>query len=131
MSVQASYAGEVEYNNTKGILLKLAFTLFYGANGVGDLLNLAPYESEQNPTGIKDPLLAYNTIIGEPPNNIGLFNENLGGWYIQLAPNAAPTLANLGVRVFAPGGAELNTNQAYPAAMLNGSATLQVFLPLQ
>ena len=131
MSVQASYAGEVEYNNTKGILLKLAFTLFYGINGVGDLLNLAPYESEQNPTGIKDPLLAYNTIIGAPPKNIGLFNEDLGGGYIQLTPNANPTLANLGVRVFAPGGAELNTNQVYPAAVLNGSAVLEVFLPLQ
>jgi|WetSurMetagenome_2_1015567.scaffolds.fasta_scaffold112313_2 hypothetical protein len=129
--IQASYAGEVEYNNTKGILLKLAFTKFYGVNGVGDLLNLAPYESEQNPNGILDPKLAYNTIIGEPPEKIGVFNEDLGGYYIQLTPNANPTLVNLGVRVFAPGGAELNTNQAYPAAMLNGSATLEVFLPLQ
>lgn len=129
--IQATYKGEVEWNNTRGIILALAFSGFYGVQGVGDLLNLAPYEQSTNPGGILDPSLAYNSLLTEPPSNVGPFNENIQGYYTQVNPNAVPTLLNTGLQVFAPGGGELNTNQAYPAAMLAGTVKIIVFVPLQ
>lgn len=128
--VQATYAGEAEYNNTKGILVSLKFTGTYGVNGVGDLLNLAPVESG-NPTGVLDPTSSYNSILTQAPGNIGVFVEDLGGSYIQLTKNAAPTLFNLGVRMYEPGGGEKATNAAYTAAELAGLAKLLIFLPNQ
>lgn len=124
MAVKATYAGETEHNNTKGLLFKLAFTGTYGVNGVGDLLDLSP-------GAIADPTLSYNLELVYPPNNIGVFSEDLGGSYIQLTPNAVPTLQNLGVRVFAANGNELASNAAYSAAVLAGSAKLMAFVPLQ
>jgi hypothetical protein len=126
--VQATYAGELDYNNTKGILLQLAFTDDYGTNGVGDLLDLSP-EGPNDPNGILDPKLAYNAILTQPPTNVGVFSQNLDGSQIQLTPNANPTLKNLGVRMFEPGGAEKTTNAAYTAPELAGSATLLVLIP--
>lgn len=122
--VKATYAGETQHDNTKGLLFKLAFTALYGVNGVGDLLDLSP-------GAILDPTLSYNLILASPPGNIGVFSEDLGGGYIQLTPNALPTLQNLGVRVFGAGGAEKATNAAYTAAELAGNAKLLVFVPLQ
>lgn len=131
MSVQATYVGTTENNNAKGLLLELTFTGNYGTNGVGDLVNLAPFELSSNPTGVLDPTLSYNNILAEPPENIGVFSEQLGGSYVQLQPNAAPTLTNLGVRVFEPGGVEKVTGVAYTAAELAGNVKLLAFLPLQ
>jgi hypothetical protein len=124
MSVKATYAGEIERNNTKGLLFKLKFTGNYGANGVGDLLDLTP-------GNILDPTLSYNTILVEPPTNLGVLNEPLGGSYIALLPNANPTLQNLGVQMWEPAGAEKATNAAYTAAELAGFAEIVVFVPLQ
>lgn len=133
MSVQLSYAGETEQNNTKGLLFKATFTGVYGVKGVGDLLNLAPV-GPNNPGGVTDPNLAYNLILAEPPspNKIGVLGEQLGGYYLQIQSNANPTLQNFGVRAYAPDGSgELATGAAYPAAMLAGQATLEIFIPLQ
>ena len=129
--ITLSYQGETERNNTKGLLFKAKFVGFYGVNGVGDLLNLAPVEGD-NPNGVTDPYNAYNMILAEPPTMpIGVEAENIGGYYVQVTPNAVPTLFNFGLRVFAPGGTELNSNQAYAAALTGGSVTLLVFVPLQ
>ena len=130
MSIQATYAGELEFNNTKGLLFSLAFKGNYGAAGVGDLANLAPYEGTGNPGGVLDPNLAYNAILAEPPKNAGVFNVNLGGYDLQLTPNAVPTLTNLGVRIFLAG-VELTTAEAYPAPVLAGGATILALIPLQ
>ena len=39
MSVKLQYQGELDFNNTKGILLKGTLVGDYGVNGVGDLLD--------------------------------------------------------------------------------------------
>lgn len=122
--VKASYAGEMEYNNTKGLLFKLAFTGLYGVNGAGDILDLTP-------SAVLDPNLAYNLILVQPPKNVGVFSELLGGSYINLKPNAVPALNNLGVIMYEPGGAEKATNAAYTAAELAGAATIIALVPLQ
>jgi hypothetical protein len=127
--ILASYKGELNYGNTKGILFKLAFSGNYGANGVGDLLNLAPAQTTSNPTGVTDPSLAYNLILEQPPSEIGVFSEQLGGSYVQIQPNAVPTLQNFGLRMYEPGGAEKATNAAYTAAELAGSVLLIVLVP--
>jgi hypothetical protein len=131
--IQATYNGEVEHNNTKGLLFSLAFSGFYGVQGVGDLVNLAPYEQSENNGGVLDPTGSYNLILNEPPINVGVFAEiKTGGYQFALAPNAVPTLTNLGILIYAPGGAELNTNEAYAGALPAGaSITLMVFVPLQ
>ncbi len=41
----------------------------------------------------------------ENPQSIGLFFENLGGYYAQIIPGA--TLSAYKIKIFAPGGAEL------------------------
>jgi hypothetical protein len=122
--VKATYAGEAERNNTKGLLFKLKFTGNYGVNGVGDLLDLSP-------GAIADPTLSYNLILNQPPSNLGVTNEVLGGSYVALLPNANPTLQNLGVLMYEPGGAEKATNAAYTAAELAGFVEILVFVPLQ
>lgn len=124
MAVKATYAGEIERNNTKGLLFKLKFTGNYGVNGVGDLLDLTP-------GAVADPLLAYNLILDLPPTNLAVLNEPLGGSYIALLPNANPTLQNLGVLVYSPAGAEKATNAAYTAGELAGFVEIAVFVPLQ
>lgn len=129
--IQATYAGEVEYNNTKGLMFKLTFSGNYGGKGVGDLINLAPVQSGSNPTGVLDPNNAYNLILDQPPKNFGVLNTLLGGSYVGLNPNANPTLKNLGVLMYEPGGAEKDTGAAYTAAELAGSVLMVAFVPLQ
>lgn len=124
MSVKATFLGTAEQNNSKGLLFKLTFTGNYGVNGTGDLLDLTP-------SAVLDPNLKYNLILDQPPEVIGVENANLGGSYIALKPNAAPSLSNLGVQMFEPGGAEKATGAAYTAAELAGDATIVVYLPLQ
>lgn len=129
--INLAYAGELEFNNTKGLLFTATFVGNYGVNGAGDLLNLAPYELSSNPGGITDPALAYNNIIAQPPSKVGVFSESLGGSYVQPKKAAVPSLTNWGLQMYEPGGTEKATNAAYTAAELAGSVTLLILLPLQ
>ena len=96
--LSVKYRGETEHNNTKGLIFRLTPSVDYGVNGVGDLVDLTPNK-------VADPTLSYNLIVDEPPNSAGILNCNLGGSYVALLPNAVPTLANLGLLVYEPGGA--------------------------
>lgn len=125
------YKSEMQYSNTKALLFQATFVGNYGVLGVGDFLNLAPVQPGSNPNGITDPQIAYNTIIAEPPGDIGVFNENLGGSYVQPNVNAVPTLQNAALRMFEPNGTEKASNAAYTAAELAGSVILMILLPLQ
>lgn len=125
------YKSEMQYSNTKALLFQATFVGNYGVLGVGDFLNLAPVQAGSNPNGITDPQIAYNTIIAEPPGDIGVFNENLGGSYVQPNVNAVPTLQNAALRMFEPNGTEKASNAAYTAAELAGSVILMILLPLQ
>lgn len=128
--IQLSFKSEVQYANTRGLLFKAVFTGFYGVNGVGDLLNLAPYELGTNPGGVLDPDLKYNLILAQPTSDIGPFNQNIGGYYCNVRPPAAGmSLYNIGLQIYAPGGAELNSNAAYNAAVLAGYVLLMAFVP--
>lgn len=129
MAVKLAYQGEVEYANTKGIILKATVTGTYGVNTVGDLLNLLPSQNGGVDGGITDPNDAYNFEISNvPPSEYGVLNENFGGSYLALNPNAKPTLTNLGLLMYEPGGTEKATNAAYTAAELAGSAFLMFFV---
>jgi hypothetical protein len=131
MAVKLAFLSEAEQNNTKGLLFKATFEDNYGTEGVGDLLNLAPVEDD-NPDGVTDPTLSYNLILAQPPTvPPAVISQNLSGYQVQITPNAAPTLKNFGLRMFAPDGTELTTNEAYPAPVLAGDVTLEVFVPLQ
>lgn len=130
--VIAAFLGSMEHNNAKILLFKLTFTGNYGVNGVGDLVNLAPYEQGSNPNGVTDPSGSYDQILSQPPTiPPGVFTDNLGGSWTNPNPNAAPTLYNLGIRMFEPGGAEKATNAAYTAAELAGYTIIQVAVPAQ
>lgn len=129
MSVKLQYLGELEYNNTKGIVLLATFVGNYGVNGVGDLLNLAPSQNNGVDGGITDPLEAYNAILEQPPTLYGPLNEDIGGSYVSVHPNAAPTLQNFGLKMYEPGGAEKNTGAAYTAAELAGTVQLFFAIP--
>lgn len=132
MAITLSYDGQAEQNNPKGLLFKGVFTGVYGVNGVGDLLNLTPSQAAGD-GGILDPNNAYNLILTQPPKatHVCVVGENLGGSYVQIKPNAVPTLKNFGVRVFAGNGTELATGVAYGADVLAGSIELEIFIPLQ
>lgn len=131
MSVSLAYQGETERNNTKGLIFKATLTGNYGVNGVGDLLNLTPSQNNGTDGGITDPQFAYNLILDQVPSEYGVLNENVGGSYVAIKPNANPTLKNFGLQVFEPGGAEKATNAAYTAAELAGSLLLVFFVPAQ
>ena len=125
------YGGEIEWGNTKGILLKAVFSQNYGVQGTGDPLDMAPSQKPGD-GGVTDPGLGYNLQVAEPPLATGPFSENIGGYYVQVNPAANPTLQLPAyLKVFAPGGAELASNAAYPAAIVNGSVTLLVILAPQ
>jgi hypothetical protein len=129
--ISLAYDGELDFNNTKGLLFKATFTGDYGVNGVGDLLNLEPTQNAGVDGGVTDPNLSYNEILNQPTTKIFVLNDNLGGYYTQVAPNAAPTLKNTGLRVFASEGGELATNAAYGASITGGSTEILVLLPAQ
>lgn len=129
--IQLAYDGELDFNNTKGLLFKATFTGDYGVQGTGDLLNLTPTQNAGVDGGVTDPSLSYNEILAQPTTKIFVLNNNLGGYYSQVAPNAVPTLKNTGLRIFASEGSELATNAAYGAAITGGSVELLVLLPGQ
>lgn len=129
MAVKLAYKGQVQYDNTKAIILKATFVGVYGTNGIGDLLNLLPSQNGGLDGGITDPTDSYDLIISSvPPGEYGPLNEDLGGSYIALHANAVPTLTNLGLLMYEPGGAEKATGAAYTAAELAGSVLLMFFI---
>jgi len=130
MAVKLVYGGEIELNNSKCIVLNGTLVGNYGVNGAGDLLNLAVTQNNGADGGITDPNAGYYNILNQPPGIYGILNTNLGGSYLALKPNAAPTLTNLGLQVFEPGGAEKATNAAYTAAELAGTFKLIVGIPI-
>jgi hypothetical protein len=131
MAVKLAYQSEFQYANTKGIIFKATFTGNYGTNGVGDLLNLTPSQNGGADGGVTDPNSSYYLILEQPPSEYGVLNENLGGSYVAVNPNAKPSLTNFGLLMYEPGGTEKATAAAYTAAELAGVVFLIFFVPAQ
>jgi hypothetical protein len=87
----------------------------------GDTANLNPSTfSDPNGVGVLgDPL-------NQPTTPPSIHSQSLSGYYAQLIPGA--TLATNKIQFFASEGSEL-AQGAYPAAILNGSLTVE--LPLR
>lgn len=141
MAVALQQVDQSPADNPDEITLLATFSGDYGlAGNVGDLLNLTPYSANNNPTGYTDPnnlgVIGPSTPLLQPP---AVASENLGGYYTQIQPGevAQPvngvaggiSLTTSSIRVFAPGGNELNQATAYPNSVLNGQVTLKVTLP--
>lgn len=131
MSVKLAYQSEWQYSNTKAIIFKATFVGVYGTNTIGDLLNLAPSQNGGLDGGVTDAGLSYYLILEQPPGEYGVLNENLGGSYVVINPNAKPTLANFGLLMYEPNGTEKATGAAYTAAELAGNVFLIFFVPSQ
>jgi len=131
MAVKLAYKAEFEYNNTKFIILAATFVGTYGVAGAGDLLNLTPSQNNGVDGGITDPNFSYNSILEQPPTVYGILNEDIGGSYVALHPNAVPTLKNLGLLMYEPGGTEKTTAAVYTAGELAGSCLLLIGIPGQ
>jgi len=131
MAVALQFVGTTEQNNSKGLIFKATFTGDYGTAGVGDLLNLTPSQNNGTDGGVTDPGFDYDEILEQPPTIYGVLNEALGGSYVNILPNAAPTLKNFGLQMYEPGGAEKGTGVAYSAPELAGSVLLVFYVPLQ
>jgi hypothetical protein len=127
--IKLAYAGETEFNNTKGLIFNATFFGNYGVAGAGDLLNLTPSQNNGADGGVTDPNFSYNEILNQPPTNFAILNEDIGGSYVALHPNAVPTLKNLGLIMYEPGGTEKTTAAAYTAGELAGTVKLVVYLP--
>ena len=131
MSVKLAYKGELQYANTKCIVLKATFVGNYGVNGVGDLLNLTPSQNGGADGGITDIGAEYNYILEQPPTIYGPLNEDIGGSYVAIHPNAVPSLTNFGLIMYEPGGGEKATNAAYTASELAGTVQILIGIPGQ
>jgi len=145
MTLQATLVGTDAADNPSRLQVLVTFIGNYGVNGVGDLLNLAPYAAGLNPTGMLNPNnLPLPALPGGGLEIAPMVQaENLGGYYIQPNPLVAPAasegvagsiimLTGVHLRVFAPGGAELATNAGYAADGLTAAgigALLEVILP--
>lgn len=116
------------FSNPDELIVQAAFAGNYGVNLIGDLLNLAMYEASVNANGITDPNMIGGPFPTIPPSVVKVLSENIGGYYVQITPNAAPTLQNTGLRMYSPGGVELATNAAYAAAVLAGWVQLGIKL---
>lgn len=144
MALQATLVGTDAASNPSRLQVAVTFSGNYGVNGVGDQLNLAPYDQVNNPTGMKNP---NNLPLPAMPGGGLEFcptveAENIGGYYVQPNP-LLPGAASEGVapsinmkngvflRQYAPGGAELATNAAYNAAVTGAGAgvLMEVILP--
>jgi hypothetical protein len=142
--LQATLIGTSPASNPDTLDFKITFSGNYGVLGVGDPLNLAPYDQGNNPGGFTNPKnLALPALPGvgleEAPAVIA---EDIGGYYTNphpLLPGAvangvAPSLAlknGNNLRMFAPGGGELASNAAYNAVVIAAGAgvILRVTLP--
>lgn len=143
MATAAELVGASPASNPDKLRFKITFSGDYGQNGVGDPVNLAPYDEGNNPGGFTNPL---GLAVPELPVGLeeapAVGSEDLGGYYVNphpLLPGAAAngvaaTLAlknGVNLRMFAPGGAELATNAAYAASVIAAGAgvILEVNLP--
>lgn len=129
--IALAFAGSVEFNNSKGLIFDATFTGNYGVNGVGDLLNLTPSQNNGADGGVTDPTGTYDYILDQVPTNYGVLNEDIGGSYVAVHPNAAPSLTNFGLIMYEPGGTEKVSAVAYTAPELAGKVKLVFFVPLQ
>ena len=125
--ISLALLGRTPSSNPDAILAKATFSGNCGVQGVGDALDLTPV-SGSNSNGSTDP-----GGIGGPYPNTPLKivpvveSEDLGGNYVQA--HLGTTLQNCTLRAFAPGGGELASGSAYPAAMTAGSVLLKIYLP--
>lgn len=139
--IQLQQIAQSPADNPDEVTFKATFVGNYGlVGGVGDLLNLTPYNQTSNPTGYTDPnnlgCIGPSTPLLEPP---AVVSENLGGYYCQIQPGAVPapvqgvaggiSLTGVAVRVYAPGGNEVNQAAAYAASVLAGQITIKVKIP--
>lgn len=110
MAIASSISEEAKLMDKLLIWLALVFSGNYVTGG--DTLDLTQV---QNTAG--------HSVEGffEIPASIGVFGENIGGYYCQIVPGA--TLQTYKVKVFAPGGAE-HAAGAYNAAVTGGAVTL-------
>ena len=129
MSVKLAYQSEFQYFTTKFIIFKATFVGNYGANLVGDLLNLTPSQNNGADGGVTDPNFSYNDILQGVPSEYGVLGENIGGSYVNIKPNAAPSLTNFGLVMYEPGGTEKATAAAYTASELAGFVFLLFAIP--
>lgn len=129
--IKLAYGGEIEYNNNKCFVLNATFVGTYGVAGAGDLLNLTPSQNNGADGGITDPGNAYYNILEQPPSIYGVLNEDIGGSYVAFHPNAKPTLTNLGLLMYEPGGSEKTTAAVYTAGELAGTVKLIFGIPAQ
>ena len=130
-------------SNPDKIRALAVFSGDYGVQGVGDLLNIAPYDVTNNPTGMTNPknipLPAIPTGLEVAPS---IVDENIGGYYVQPAPLAATGATNgvanttaakngFGLKMFSAEGVELATAAAYAAAVTgaNDGVVIEIQLP--
>ena len=87
--------------------------------------------------GAPEPLDNRVRIVEVAPSTLAVvrfssvLNEDIGGSYVAIHPNAVPTLKNFGLIMYEPGGSEKATNAAYTASELAGTVLLIFFIPLQ
>lgn len=143
MTLVASVVDVSPASNPDTIIAAVTFSGDYGTQGVGDLLNLAPYDVNANPTGMTNPKnLPLPSIPAGLESAPEVIAENIGGYYVQpdpLVPAAgategvAKTLAaknGIGLRMYAVGGTgELATNAAYAGVVTGGNVLIKIQLP--
>ena len=142
MSVTFKVVDTSPASNPNKITLHGTFAGNYGVQGVGDPANLAPYSAGNNAGGFTNPEnLALPSLPVWYEQAPAVKAENLDGYYLQVTPaapaagatngvaNTVAPINGFGIRVFAPGGAELATDAAYPAAVLAGDFLLELQLP--
>lgn len=142
MSTAAKVVGVSPASNPDSIDFFVSFSGDYGVNGVGDVLNLAPYDQVNNPGGFTNPeeipLPSIPLSLEEAP---AVLAEDIGGYYVNphpLLPGAASNgvagglnlKTGLHLRQYAPGGGELATNAAYNAAVTADGAGVIVRMTL-
>ena len=118
-------------SNPDRFVFQATFSGTYGANGgVGDALNLTPFQSSSNTTGFTDPYeLLGEELVANPAVPPGVFAEQLAGGYVQAYLGSS--LNNAYLRCYAANGTELTQGAAYPANFLSGQAVLEILLPLR
>ncbi len=123
MSISLALIDNMPESNPDLLFFQATFAGNAGVLGVGDYLNLSVYESGGNPGGFTDPALVGEPYPKVPPIvPVLVLAENLGGYYVQVTKGT--TLQNFALRMFAPGGGELASNSAYPAAVTGGNVIL-------
>lgn len=142
MTLAAKVVGVSPASNPDSIDFFVSFSGNYGVNGVGDVLNLAPYDQGNNPGGFTNPqdipLPELPVFLEQAP---AVLAEDIGGYYNNPHPLLPPAPANgvagglapktgLHLRQFAPGGGELATNAAYNAAVIAAGAGVIVRMVL-